>query len=223
MIELHQISKIYQPPHKKIYALKNVNLRIQRQDFVVVMGESGSGKSTLLQIIGCLQKADEGEYRWKNQNVMQLSNRELAKIRNQHIGFVFQQFYLIPYLDVYENVRLPMVYAKVDESKQQQQVTQLLRLFHLWERRHHLPNQLSGGQQQRVAIARALINRPEVILCDEPTAGLDPLHANQMVQLLKLMNRYGSTIIMVTHDMKYQKIGNRLFYVKHGEVMECKR
>lgn len=222
MIELLHISKKYQRKDAEIYALKDVTLTIYPRDFVVIMGDSGSGKSTLLQILGCLQKADEGEYRIDKRELTKMSHRQLARFRNETIGFVFQEFHLIPYLNAYENIRLPLLYRGISQKEQQQRVNRLLRLFHLEQRKDHLPHQLSGGQRQRIAIARALVHQPKVILCDEPTGSLDTVHANQMIQILKLMNHYGSTIVMVTHDIRYQTIGNRLFIVKNGEVKECK-
>lgn len=214
MMKLHHVSKMY----GDIMALNDVSLTIDKGDFVVVFGESGSGKSTLLQVLGGLLKADRGEYFFDGERIFEYDSYLLDVFRKESIGFVFQQFYLVPYLSAYENVKLPLVYSK--QFDRLPLVDAYLKLLGLLEWKEHLPSELSGGQQQRVCIARALMNRPKVLLCDEPSGALDEKSAKQIMAILKLLNKYGTTIVMVTHDIRFRKLGNRLFCVDKGKVME---
>lgn len=220
MIVLEGVSKDFVMKGRVVQALKNVNMCIDDGDFVVIVGKSGSGKSTLLHILGGLLSADSGKYLVDGVDVFSYSAKQLAMFRANTIGFVFQQFYLVPYLSVYENIKLPLVYGKhVEYESQIMSYLQVLQLD-LWKQ--HLPHQLSGGQKQRVCIIRALMNRPKLLLCDEPTGALDHQSAQQIMQLLKILNRSGMTIVLVTHDLRYKSLGNRLFRVDNGMVCECK-
>lgn len=220
MIVLEGVSKDFVMKGRVVQALKNVNMCIDDGDFVVIVGKSGSGKSTLLHILGGLLSADSGKYLVDGVDVFSYSAKQLAMFRANTIGFVFQQFYLVPYLSVYENIKLPLVYGKhLEYESQIMSYLQVLQLD-LWKQ--HLPHQLSGGQKQRVCIIRALMNRPKLLLCDEPTGALDHQSAQQIMQLLKILNRSGMTIVLVTHDLRYKSLGNRLFRVDNGMVCECK-
>lgn len=220
MIVLEGVSKDFVMKGRVVQALKNVNMCIDDGDFVVIVGKSGSGKSTLLHILGGLLSADSGKYLVDGVDVFSYSAKQLAMFRANTIGFVFQQFYLVPYLSVYENIKLPLVYGKhLEYESQIMSYLQVLQLD-LWKQ--HLPHQLSGGQKQRVCIIRALMNRPKLLLCDEPTGALDHQSAKQIMQLLKILNRSGMTIVLVTHDLRYKSLGNRLFRVDNGMVCECK-
>ena len=216
MIQLKSVSKVY----GDVIALDRVSLTIHSGDFVVVYGESGSGKSTLLQVLGGLVSVDSGEYCFDNYSLSSLTNSELTKFRMENIGFVFQQFYLVPYLSAYENVKLPLVYSK--KLNRIHTIDAYLKVLNLLPWKHHLPKQLSGGQQQRVCIARALMNQPRVLLCDEPTGALDSNSAKQILQILKVLNKHGTTIVLVTHDLRFKNMGNRLLYVHKGRVSVVK-
>ena len=216
MIQLKNVSKVY----GDIVALDHVSLTIHSGDFVVVYGESGSGKSTLLQVLGGLVSVESGEYCFDNYSLSSLTNSELTKFRMENIGFVFQQFYLVPYLSAYENVKLPLVYSK--KLDQIHTIDSYLKVLNLLPWKYHLPKQLSGGQQQRVCIARALMNQPRVLLCDEPTGALDSKSAKQILQILKVLNKHGTTIVLVTHDLRFKNMGNRLLYVHKGKVCVVK-
>lgn len=216
MMQLKNVYKEYED----IVALDNVSLTICDGDFVVVYGESGSGKSTLLQVLGGLSSVDRGEYFFDNQDMGVLSKKEMTRFRMENIGFVFQQFYLVPYLSAYENVKLPLFYShQLDKASR---VDSYLKVLGVLPWKYHLPKQLSGGQQQRVCIARALINRPKVLLCDEPTGALDSKSAKQILQILKVLNQQGTTIVLVTHDLRFKNMGNRLLYVNKGRVSVVK-
>ncbi len=220
MIVLEGVSKDFVMKGRVVQALKNVNMCIDDGDFVVIVGKSGSGKSTLLHILGGLLSADSGKYLVDGVDVFSYSAKQLAMFRANTIGFVFQQFYLVPYLSVYENIKLPLVYGK--HLEHESQIMSYLQVLQLDLRKQHLPHQLSGGQKQRVCIIRALMNRPKLLLCDEPTGALDHQSAQQIMQLLKVLNRSGMTIVLVTHDLRYKSLGNRLFRVDNGMVCECK-
>ena len=215
MIRLEHVTKAY----GDLLALDDVSITIHKGDFVIVYGESGSGKSTLLQVLGGLLKVDSGAYWFEGENVFSLSMRRLDAFRKCCIGFVFQQFYLVPYLSAYENVKLPLVYAK--DYERVPFVDKYLQLVGLMAWKNHLPSELSGGQQQRVCIARALMNQPKVLLCDEPTGALDQKSTKHILSILKALHKYGTTIVMVTHDLRFRKLGNRLLFVDKGKVREC--
>ena len=222
MIKLKNVTKIYKMGDEIIYALKNVDLEIKEGEFVSIMGPSGSGKSTLLNIIGCLDKPTEGEVYIDNIKTNDLDDDELTKIRRNKIGFVFQQFNLIPILTALENVELPLIFkyrGAMSEEERKKRALECLKMAELDERfANHKPNQLSGGQQQRVAIARALANNPPIILADEPTGALDSKTGEKIMKLLKKLNENGKTIIVVTHDINVAKFGDRIIYLKDGEI-----
>ncbi|ADC70043.1 ABC transporter related protein [Methanocaldococcus sp. FS406-22] len=222
MIKLKNVTKTYKMGEEIIYALKNVDLEIKEGEFVSIMGPSGSGKSTLLNIIGCLDKPTEGEVYIDNVKTNDLDDDELTKIRRNKIGFVFQQFNLIPILTALENVELPLIFkyrGAMSEEERKKRALECLKMAELDERfANHKPNQLSGGQQQRVAIARALANNPPIILADEPTGALDSKTGEKIMKLLKKLNENGKTIIVVTHDINVAKFGDRIIYLKDGEI-----
>lgn len=206
MIRLQQIERKFRVGDQVVEALKNINLELFPGDYISVMGPSGSGKSTLLNIIALLDRATSGQYLLNGKEVTALDDDELARIRRQHIGFVFQFFHLIPRLSAAENIALPMLLAGIDAKQRRQRVDEALQAVGLVDRAGHRPEQLSGGQRQRVAIARATIMRPDVLLADEPTGNLDRASGMEIIQLLERLNEQGVTLIIITHD---QELGNR--------------
>lgn len=200
-----------------IEVLKGIDLEIERGEFVSIMGASGSGKTTLLNILGALDRPTEGSYLLAGKEVSLLSDDELSKVRNQHIGFVFQNFYLLPYISVLENVLLPSLYG--ESVLKMEKAIEILRIVGLADRAKFKPNQLSGGQQQRVAIARALINDPDIILADEPTGQLDSKTAYEIMAILKRLNETGKTIILVTHDQNIAAYARRKICMKDGLIV----
>ncbi|MEW6585799.1 MAG: ABC transporter ATP-binding protein [Nitrospirota bacterium] len=203
-----------------VEALKGVNLRVERGEFVAIMGTSGAGKTTLMNIIGCLDTPTSGRYVLADKEVSNLSDDELSLIRNEHIGFVFQNFYLLPYATVLENVQLPTLYVEKRKGDPEKHALEILDLVGLGERVKFKPGQLSGGQQQRVAIARALVNDPDIILTDEPTGQLDSKTAVEIMNVLVEMNRRGKTIILITHDPNIAAFAGRTLQMKDGIVVE---
>lgn len=220
MILLEDVKKSYFIGERELPILKGVNLTIDKGDFVILMGVSGSGKTTLLNIIGLLDKPTEGHFAFMERNVNELNDEDLAGMRNAHIGFVFQQFFLLPYLNAIENVLIPMVYSKKEIRHARDKARHILERFGLGERVHNKPNQLSGGEQQRVAIARALINDPDLILADEPTGQLDSRTGAEIMDLFTVLNGEGKTIIVVTHDPKMSTFGRRLVRIEDGAISE---
>ncbi|NNC94204.1 MAG: ABC transporter ATP-binding protein [Chitinophagales bacterium] len=200
MISLRQISKDYKLGNLIIPALRSIDLEIQRKEYVALMGPSGSGKSTLMNIIGCLDVLTSGQYILNDQDVGNLKDSELAEIRNKEIGFVFQTFNLLPRLNAIENVALPLVYAGVGSTARNEVATEMLESVGLSDRMKHKPNELSGGQRQRVAIARALVNKPSIILADEPTGNLDSKTSEEIMDIFTSINEAGNTVIIVTHE-----------------------
>ena len=217
MIKLKNISKSYQRPGEgELKVLKDVDFEVANGEFVAIVGPSGSGKSTLMNILGLLDRADNGEYELAGKNVSQMSTSELAHTRNSTIGFVFQQFHLLPRTTATENVELPLVYSqKIQGDSRKKSIDALCRVG-LEERLSHYTNELSGGQQQRVAIARALINDPDIILADEPTGNLDQLAGRQIMDLFRELNDAGSTILLITHDRQLAQMANRVVYISDG-------
>lgn len=221
IVELKNINKFYKVGKEKAHILKSINLNIKKGEFVMIMGKSGSGKTTLLNILGFLDKFDEGEYIFNNQDVTRLNESERSNFRNLNIGFIFQQFNLINTLNIYQNVELPMIYNnKYSKQEKKEQIENNLSIVGLLDKIKQKPVQLSGGQQQRVAIARALINDPEIIFADEPTGSLDSDTGIEIMELLKELNKQGKTIIMVTHDEDLTKYASKVIKLKDGLIME---
>lgn len=218
LIQLSNIVKSYRNGDQELNVLKGIDLTVYEGEFVAIMGPSGSGKSTLMNIIGLLDKPTSGDYSLNGTQVEELKEKQLAKVRNQEIGFVFQQFFLLSKLSALQNVELPLVYAGVNSSKRRQLAKQFLEKVELSERLKHLPSELSGGQKQRVAIARALVNNPSIILADEPTGALDTKTSDQIMQLLTELNREGKTIVMVTHEPEIADFATRKIVIRDGEI-----
>ncbi len=219
LIELHNIKKSYKLDGFDLRILKGINLSIEKGEFVAIMGPSGSGKSTLMNILGCLDTPSSGNYILDGQNIEKLSPDELAHIRNQKIGFVFQGFNLLPRTTAIENVELPMVYASVKEEIRKNKAKDALEKVGLKSRMYHLPNQLSGGQQQRVAIARAIVNEAPLIFADEPTGNLDTKMSIEIMKLFTELNKeMGRTIILVTHEEDIAAYADRIIKIVDGEI-----
>lgn len=218
MIKLKKIVKSYPVAGEDLVVLNNINLTIRKGEFVAIMGPSGSGKSTLMNIIGCLDKPTEGEFYLNGKLVSEYDENELAKVRNQSVGFVFQQFQLLPRLTALENVELPMIYAGIDKKERVERAKEALEKVGLSDRIHHLPNELSGGQKQRVAIARSIVNNPDIILADEPTGALDSKTGKQIMEMFELLHAEGTTIILVTHEAEIARYANRTIFVRDGMI-----
>ena len=219
MIELRNVKKTYQMGEAQVHALDDVSLTIQNGEFVAVIGPSGSGKSTLMNIIGCLDLADEGEYRLNGQLIDDYTERQLGEIRNKEIGFIFQQFNLLSKLTAYENVELPLIYQGLPMSERKKRVTDSLAKVGLADRMAHKPTELSGGQQQRVAIARALSTHPTLILADEPTGNLDSQSGKEIMGMLMSLHREGRGILLITHDNDVAKLASRRLHFRDGRVV----
>lgn len=222
MIRLTNICKYYQVGDDRVRALDHANLHIKPQEFVSIIGPSGSGKSTMMNIIGCLDVADAGEYLLDGLPIESYSENELAKIRNEKIGFVFQQFNLIPKLTAEENVELPLIYQKVSKAERHQRVREALERVNLWGRTKHLPTELSGGQQQRVAIARAIVTKPKLILADEPTGALDSKTSQEIIDIFHDLHAQGNTIVLITHDNGIARQAERSIHILDGRITEVK-
>jgi putative ABC transport system ATP-binding protein len=221
MISMSDITKTYHLAELDVPVLKDINLSIELGEYVAIMGASGSGKSTLMNIIGCLDRPTSGQYILDGRDLTTLDDDELADIRNQYIGFVFQQFNLLPRLTALENVMLPMIYANVSRLQRVKSATVALEAIGLGDRLTNRPSQLSGGQQQRVAIARALVNLPALVLADEPTGALDSKTSQDIMNLLTELNRQGTTIAIVTHDATVAAQTNRVIQMQDGVIVEA--
>ena len=221
MIDIQDLCKFYQVGDDRVRALDHATLHISPREFVSIIGPSGSGKSTLMNIIGCLDVADAGVYKLDGLPIGEYSENELAHIRNQKIGFVFQNFNLIPKLSAEENVELPLIYQKVPRSERKERVEAALARVNLQKRAKHLPTELSGGQQQRVAIARALVTRPSLILADEPTGNLDSKTSQEIMDMFHELHRQGNTIVLITHDPGVAKQAERAIHILDGRITEA--
>ena len=224
LIRIRDLRKVYKMGDIEVEALRGINLTIQRGEFIAVTGSSGSGKSTLMNILGCLDRPTSGEYFLEGQDVSVLSSDEWAHIRNRKIGFVFQGFNLLHRTSAVENVELPMMYNGFQAKERRQRALEVLKLVGLAERSHHLPNQLSGGQQQRVAVARALVNRPALILADEPTGNLDTKTSIEIMELFQNLNRKeGITVVLVTHEPDIAGYAERQIVFRDGLIISDTR
>ena len=220
MIQLKNICKYYQVGEDRVRALDHANLHIYPQEFVSIIGPSGSGKSTMMNIIGCLDIADAGEYLLDGLPFESYSENQLAKIRNEKIGFVFQQYNLIPKLTAEENVELPLIYQKVPKKERTERVKEALERVDMYKRAKHLPTELSGGQQQRVSIARAIVTRPKLILADEPTGALDSRTSKEIIDIFHELHSQGNTIVLITHDNNIAKQAQRSIHILDGQISE---
>ncbi|MDU7903966.1 MAG: ABC transporter ATP-binding protein [Peptostreptococcaceae bacterium] len=220
-IELNNIQKYYGLGKNRLHVLKSLSLEIKHGDFVMIMGKSGSGKTTLLNILGFLDKFDEGEYIFDGKDVTNLTEVERSHFRNKNIGFIFQQFHLINNLNIYQNIELPLLYDnRLCKKERIKKVKDNLDMVGLSDKINQFPNELSGGQQQRISIARALINDPQLIFADEPTGALDTNTSNEIMNILESLNKEGKTIIMVTHDPDLVKYATKVVYLKDGIFTE---
>ncbi len=217
---LENITKSFRVGDQDLQVLKGINLVIEQGEFTSIMGTSGSGKSTLMNLLGCLDVPTSGRYVLAGRDVTQLNDDELSELRNEHIGFVFQSFYLLPYATVLENVLLPTLYRERKKDRARDRAVELLRLIGLEDRMRFRPTQLSGGEQQRVAICRALINDPELLLADEPTGQLDSQTAAEIMNVLTQMNQRGKTVVVITHDADIAAYARRLIHIRDGVITE---
>jgi putative ABC transport system ATP-binding protein len=223
MLQMEKIRKVYRTDLVETHALENFSLNVDSGEFVAVTGPSGSGKTTFLNVAGLLDVFDGGSYRLAGKDVSRLRDRDMSRIRNQSIGFIFQGFNLIPDLDVFDNVDVPLRYRGIAAGERKRRIENAVEMVGLSSRIHHLPSQLSGGQQQRVAIARVLAAEPELILADEPTGNLDSLMAREIMDLLDEINRRGTTIVMVTHSPECAARASREIHLLDGKVVDIER
>jgi putative ABC transport system ATP-binding protein len=220
MIQMRGIRKVYNMGRVEVEALRGIDLDIGGNEYVAVVGPSGSGKSTLMNILGCLDTPSSGEYVLSGEKVAGLDRNRLAEIRNRHVGFVFQNFNLLPYASALENVELPLLFAGVSAKERRERAEEMLRRVELQDRMDHKPTELSGGQMQRVAIARALVNRPAMVLADEPTGNLDSGSGQGIVGLFGELHRGGQTILMITHDQAVARVASRIIQIRDGQIVE---
>jgi putative ABC transport system ATP-binding protein len=218
LIAITDVRKTYQMGTTEVHALDGVSLHVQSGEYLAIMGPSGSGKSTLMNIVGCLDTPTSGSYKLRGQEIRDRDDDELARIRNKEIGFIFQTFHLLPRADALHNVELPLIYAGTPAKERRERARAMLDLVGLGDRTHHRPNELSGGQRQRVAIARALINRPSLVLADEPTGNLDTKTGEEILRLLRDIHDRGNTVIVVTHEEEIAARSNRVIRLRDGRV-----
>ena len=218
LIEIRNLHRVYDVGEEKVHALHGVDLDIEKNEYVAIMGPSGSGKSTMMNILGCLDTPSEGSYKLKGQEIAKLTDDELARIRNQEIGFVFQTFNLLARADALHNVELPLVYAGMKHEERKKRAREALEIVGLHDRMKHRPNELSGGQRQRVAIARALVNRPSIILADEPTGNLDSATGEEIMASFERIWREGNTVILVTHEPDIAAHAQRVVRMRDGKI-----
>lgn len=219
MIQIKDLWKIYDTGSIEVKALRGIDLHIKKGEFVSIIGASGSGKSTLMNILGCLDKASEGTYKLDGEQIDSLKSEDLAYIRNQKIGFVFQSFNLIPRVSALHNVELPMIYGKISKKDRREKAEDALIRVGLKERMDHNPNELSGGQKQRVAIARSLVNNPSIILADEPTGNLDSKSTEEIMNIFKRLNDEGATVVIVTHENEIAEKTKRIITFRDGNII----
>ena len=219
IISIKSVSKIYNLGETVVKALDNVSLSIYDNDYISIMGPSGSGKSTLMNIIGCLDVPTKGKYKFKNELISEMDDNQLANIRNEKIGFVFQTFNLLPKLNAMQNVEVPLIYSPLGRKERLERAEEALNIVGLQDRMTHKPNELSGGQRQRVAIARALVNKPSIILADEPTGNLDSKSGNEILKFFSKLHKDGNTIIMVTHEEAVAKLSKRRIDIFDGKIV----
>jgi putative ABC transport system ATP-binding protein len=218
VISLKNITKIYTMGNVQVQALGTLSLTVKQGEFIAVLGPSGSGKSTMMNILGCLDKPTGGEYIFDSTPVHQFNRIQLARLRNRKVGFVFQSYNLLPFATAYENIELPLLYARTSAKKRKERVTWLLKSVGLEDRATHRPAELSGGQRQRVAVARALANDPDMILADEPTGNLDTKSGKEILNLFESLNQYGKTLILVTHDEQLASHAKRIIHLLDGKI-----
>ncbi len=223
VIDVHDVCKVFELGQIRVDALRNVSLRIERGDFVAIMGSSGSGKSTLMNILGCLDIPTSGRYEIDGVQVSEMDEDDLSDLRNRKIGFVFQNFNLVPRTSAIANVELPLAYAGLPRSERHQHALAALQAMGIADRSHHLPSELSGGQQQRVAIARAIVTNPSLILADEPTGNLDSHSTEDVLEIFAALNAQGRTVVLITHEPDVAEQAKRLVRLSDGEVVEDRR
>ncbi|BET15237.1 ABC transporter ATP-binding protein [Fusobacterium vincentii] len=219
IITVDNINKTYKNGSLELQVLKNISFKVDKGEFLAIMGSSGSGKSTMMNILGCLDNQYEGRYILDGIDISKSTENELSEIRNKKIGFIFQSFNLLPRLTALENVELPLVYSSIPKEERHKRANELLEMVGLKDRTHHRPNELSGGQRQRVAIARALVNNPSIILADEPTGNLDSKSEGEIIEILQKLNKMGKTIVIVTHEPSIGEIAERKIIFKDGEII----
>jgi putative ABC transport system ATP-binding protein len=219
-IEMHEVTKIYKMDNINVVGVENINLKIKRGEFICIMGPSGSGKSTMLHLMGCLDKPTSGKVFIDGIDTSKMSEDELANLRRDKIGFVFQLFNLYPTLTALENVELPMIIAKKDKEFRRKRALELLKMVEMEKLKDHLPSELSGGQRQKIAIARSLANNPRIILADEPTGNLDSKSGEEVMKIFKDLNKKGKTIVIVTHNENVAKFAERIILLKDGKIIK---
>ncbi len=219
IITVDKVNKTYKNGALELQVLKNISFKVNKGEFLAIMGSSGSGKSTMMNILACLDSQYEGTYILDGIDISKLTENQLSEIRNKKIGFIFQSFNLLPRLSALENVELPLVYSSIPKAERHKRAAELLEMVGLKDRIHHKPNELSGGQRQRVAIARALVNNPSIILADEPTGNLDSKSEEEIIEILQELNRMGKTIVIVTHEPNIGDIAQRKIVFKDGEII----
>jgi putative ABC transport system ATP-binding protein len=218
ILKLTDICKDYQQGKEPVRVLKHINLTVKKGDYIAIMGPSGSGKTTLMNLIGCLDVPTSGSYELDGRDLKDLNDDALAEIRNKHIGFVFQNFHLLPKMDALDNVALPLLYAGVPLKERRERAAEALKAVGLEERLHFTPNQLSGGQCQRVAIARAMVGNPNILLADEPTGALDTKSGQQIMDIFQALSQQGMTILMITHERAIAQCADRIYHILDGEL-----
>lgn len=220
IIKLENINKFYKVGENSLHVLKDINLTVEKGEFIAILGASGSGKSTLMNIIGCMDNSDDGEYLLEDIQIHKCGDDELGKVRNENIGFIFQKYHLIPQYTVIQNVMMPLLIRGTSRREASEKAKKILENIGLGDRMDHKSNELSGGQQQRVAIARALVTKPALLLADEPTGALDSNTGKEILQLFKELNEIGNTIIMITHDINVANHSKRILYLDDGVLTE---